>query len=280
MQAVSFRYSFLALALTLSGVPGLAAQDPPKGDKPPQEKPQEKPQDKAEPKAKQASVVEPETKIEFPATTQAPGGGAHVLIGTGAARKPGEKEPAYAVGIYVDESKMQQHLARYQGKDAAALQKDTEFYRQLLADDFPKSVRLVMARDVTAADLRYWLDQTIQERVKAKGKEQDAGQKEEADQAALEKFHALVPSELKAGTVLSFYWDRGGRLTATSNDKQVGTTDSAAISWALFDGFMGTNPISEKARSEAYKNLAQRVQAKEKSATPEEKPGAKKDGPE
>jgi len=258
MKAVEISLSVLALGLI--GAPAWAQA--------------EKAQEKAENKGPQQTAVEPETKIVFPATITVPDGKMQALAGTGAVRKPGEKEPAYAVGLYFDAAKAQQVLANYKGKDAASLQKDAEFYRQLMSEEIPKSLRIVMARDIKADDLNSSLGTSVEERMKTRAEAKDASTKETETKQAMDKFHGLFKEDLKQGTVLLFSWDRGGKLTATSNGKPIGTVESPAVSWALFDAYMGTNPISDKARMDAYGGISRGLEQKGQK---EEKKPADKD---
>jgi hypothetical protein len=263
MRVDAFRILLPALALAAGGA--VLAQEPAPGKLP-------------EPsKAKQQGTVEAETGIEFPAMIRASDGSNHVLAGSGAARKPGDKDPAYAVGIYIDEVKARAALARFQGKSAADLQRDADFHRQLASDQVAKTVRIELARDLEADALREWIDEAVQKQMLAKAKAQDASTKEEADMQAAKKLTELVPNSAKKGTVLQFGWAAGGRLTVTDGSRQLGMVESPAVSRALFEAFMGTDPISQRARSEAYRGIAERLHAKNQGPGAREEPATREE---
>lgn len=174
-----------------------------------------------------------ETVTEFPLTM--PGGETeHTLAGTVARAK------VYAFGLYVDHAAAATALTQWAGRNERALQDDASFYAALLRDNFAKTLRLVMTQDVAGAKISQAFEQALTPRVQWAAKNQMQG-----GGAALATFRGFfdVPT-LTKGSELVFTWLPGGTLHTTIQGHPQPDIPSLALCWALFDVYLGVNPIS------------------------------------
>lgn len=188
------------------------------------------------------SAVDPETGVVFPVRLQVPGGDAmHTLVGTGVRTKTFLRVKVYAFGLYVDAPAAQSALAAWAGRSAADLERDASFYGELLKDNFAKTLRLVMTRNVDGATMAEAFENALGPRVRRAGQEMGMPGGEEA-LATFRGYFSL--SKLTKGSELVFSWVPGGKLVTTIQGKTEGEIASPALCWALFDVYLGADPIS------------------------------------
>ena len=195
------------------------------------------------------SVTEPNTKVPFPVelTTAA---GAQSLAGTGLRTRTMLQVKVYAFGLYVDPAGARTSLAAWRGKNANDLSHDESLYRELLKGAFPMTMRLVMTRDVGGSQMAEAFDGALAPRVAQAATRGMAGGAE-----ALATFRGLFTDKLSKGTELLFTWAPGNKLVASIGGRQAGEIDNAALSWALFDVYLGTEPISPKGKETVVARL-------------------------
>lgn len=191
------------------------------------------------------SVVEPTSRRAFPTTIAIPGGGAsHVLMGTAIRTRTFLRVQVYAYGLYVDSGAARRILAPWRGKAARDLERDESFYAALLRDSLPKTMRLHMTRDVGGGDMAEAFDGALGPRVDRAAERGLAG-----GRAALQRFRGYFQvGELTKETVLTFSCLPGGRLLTAVGGELKEPIESAALCWALFDVYLGENPIMERGK--------------------------------
>jgi chalcone isomerase-like protein len=197
-----------------------------------------------------AARVEPNTSVDFPTELQTPAG-VQLLTGTGVRTRTVFKVKVYTFGLYVDAG-ARTALAPWRGKTAAALASDASLYDELLRGSFPMTMRLVMARDVRAAQMAEAFDEALAPRVAQAAQRDMPGGAE-----ALGRFRALFTSELRSGTELLFTWAPGDKLLVSIGGQQVGEIESRALCWALFDVYLGAKPISLEGKRTVVAKLAE-----------------------
>lgn len=199
------------------------------------------------------TVIEPSSKRAFPLELQVPGGMAtHVLTGTAIRTKTFLKVQVYAYGMYVDSAGARRVLSAWQGKEAKELEKDDAFYATLLEDNFGKTLRLVMTRDVGGDDFADAFDDALGPRVERAAAERDLP----GGLDALQQFRGYFDVEkLVKETELIFTWRPGGTLVTAIGGEVVGELQSPALCWALFDVYLGEKPVMGKGK----KTLIERV---------------------
>jgi hypothetical protein len=202
-----------------------------------------------------ADVAEPNTDVRFPTELQTPAG-IQVLTGTGVRTRTILKVKVYAFGLYVDRDRARKALARWRGKSAAELGKEAALYDELLKGAFPMTMRLVMTRDVGGDQMAEAFDGALAPRVAQAAQRGMSGGAE-----ALARFRALFTSQLKSGTELLFTWAPGDRLFVSIGGRSVGEIENRALSWALFDVYLGARPISPEGKRTVVARLPEVIGA-------------------
>jgi hypothetical protein len=186
------------------------------------------------------SVTEPESGVAFPVTITA-GEGEQALTGTGIRTRTVAKVKVYAFGLYVDPQGARQALAGWAGRSERDLQQDASFYEALLKGDFGKTLRLVMTRDVEGARMAEAFDDVLGPRVRRAGTEMNMP----GGDQALASFRGLFDGlTMTKGSELVFTCLPGGTLKSTIQGKPAADIQSPALCWALFDVYLGKDPIS------------------------------------
>jgi chalcone isomerase-like protein len=196
-----------------------------------------------------AAGIESNTNVQFPTELRTPVG-VHVLTGTGVRTRTMFKVKVYTFGLYVARDGARTALARWRGKSAADLARDASLYDELLKGSFPMTMRLVMARDVGAEQMAEAFEGALAPRV---AQAAQRGMPGGAD--ALGRFRALFTSELTSGTELLFTWAPGDKLLVSIGGRQVGEIENRALSWALFDVYLGPKPISPEGKKTVVARL-------------------------
>jgi chalcone isomerase-like protein len=199
--------------------------------------------------------VESNTSVDFPRELQTPAG-VQLLTGTGVRTRTVFKVKVYTFGLYVDAVAARTALAPWRGKSAADLASDASLYDELLKGSFPMTMRLVMARDVGAAQMAEAFDEALAPRVAQAAQRDMPGGAE-----ALSRFRALFTSELRNGAELLFTWAPGNRLLVSIGGRQVGEIENRALCWALFDVYLGAKPISPEGKRTAVARLPEVIGA-------------------
>jgi hypothetical protein len=196
-----------------------------------------------------AEGAAPKTTVDFPTEIQTPAG-VQLLTGTGVRLRTIFKVKVYTFGLYVNGDGARTALAPWRGKSAADLSRDPSLYDELLKGAFPMTMRLVMARDVGAAQMAEAFDGALAPRLaQAAQRDMPGG----AD--ALARFRALFTSQLKNGTELLFTWAPGNKLLVSIGGRQVGEIENRALCWALFDVYLGPKPISPEGKKSVVGRL-------------------------
>jgi hypothetical protein len=194
-------------------------------------------------------VKESETGIEFPAWIQAPLGDATArqdLLGTGVREKTVFKVNVYAMGLYVDAAAASAALKKAAGTlERKKALKDKAFQQVLLKDEIGKTLRWVMARDVGGEDIAEAFTDSLEPRVKTLAK---TAEEKQAAAAAMTTFRAYFTAELTEGTELVFHWEPGGKLHTVVGGVKKGAIVNLTLCAALFDVYVGADPISSGAR--------------------------------
>jgi len=193
------------------------------------------------------TVNEPGSGVAFPVTLNAPDGGTHALLGTGLRTRTMLNVKVYAFGVYADQAAARSALSAYAGRDAAALAADATLYDRLLRGDIPMSLRLVMTRNVSGEQMAEAFDGALRPRVQSAG---------EAGIQALDTFRGFFSLDrLTSGAVLDFTCTPGGTLHTSVSGERKPNIESRALCNALFDVYLGRNPISASGKRTAVSRL-------------------------
>ena len=201
-------------------------------------------------------VYEPRSGTPFPALFVSPGGTTpHQLMGTAIRQRTIFRVKIYAFGLYVDPTGARASLSRLAGASASMLERDESFYRQLLDLQFAMTLRLVMVRTVDGDDVAESFDDAIRSRIPRAV----ADTNDSSGFAALERFRRyLEVGQVTAGTEIAFTCGPAGRLTSSVGGVEPPPIESRALCRALFDVYLGDDPILEdgkKALIHGFPNL-------------------------
>ncbi|HET7040276.1 MAG TPA: chalcone isomerase family protein [Gemmatimonadales bacterium] len=200
----------------------------------------------------QGRMIEPNSGVPFPLRISAPGGGEHILTGTGIRTKTFLQVKVYAFGLYVDSAAAAAALASHAGKDLRALQKDTAFYGDLLKLQFPMTLRLVMTRNVGGEDMADAFDGALRPRVQQAAADMNMPGGEEA----LDRFRAYFSvGEMTKEAEVLFSCTPDGTLSSRVKGEDKEAIQSPALCWALFDVYLGRKPISGNGKKSLITNF-------------------------
>ena len=163
------------------------------------------------------------------------------LMGTAVREKTLFKIKIYAFGLYVEPDGARSSLSRFAGVSASTLGRDRSFYRRILDMDFAMAIRLVMTRDVAGGALVDAFDRALIPRIRRAAADMNmpGGAK------ALKQFRLYFDlNEVMKGTEIVFSCAPAGRLETSVKGESRPRIDSEALCWALFDIYLGENPIS------------------------------------
>ena len=192
------------------------------------------------------SVREPESGVTFPVSLTPPGQATpHWLMGTGIRQRTIFRVNVYAFGLYVDADGARAALAEFAGATAEALGRDERFTRRLLDLDFGMALRLVMTRTVSGGDVADAFDDALRPRMPRAGRGAD-GDVAAAALATLRGY--LGVDEVRRDAEIAFSCGPAGRLAMTVDGAGRPPIESRALCRALFDVYLGEDPIERDGR--------------------------------
>ncbi|XP_011098156.1 fatty-acid-binding protein 3, chloroplastic [Sesamum indicum] len=213
------------------------------------------------PKAASSSSVvsseyteEPETKVKFQTSLSLPGCSSLSLLGTGYREKVfaiiGVK--VYAAGLYTNQSVFSK-LDAWKGRSSVELQQDSSIFDAIFQAPLEKSLHIILVRDVDGKTFWDALDEAISPRITSPTP---------VDESALSTFRSIFQGRpLKKGTSIFLTWlDTTKMLVCVSPDGAPSSVDatieSSNVTSALFDVFLGGNPVSPSLKASASNGLA------------------------
>lgn len=222
-----------------------------------------------------SAVVEPKTKVEFPAFLTPPGGdsdappsgsppamSAHdrqVLAGVGVRGKNlmVKSLSIYAFGLYVEPAVLRAELGeKYAGIPPAQLKVSDEFFKDLLSRELGMTVRLVVHYKGLSRDMvRKAFETSLKNRLRKYG-----GGDDEPGLLAFSR-HFSQPMEISRGTIIDVRWQKGGCLSMSVSGKAMDTIVSAKLCRAFFDLYIGEPPVSPRAKQEIGEAFAKMLTA-------------------
>ncbi len=194
------------------------------------------------------TVEEPKSEVQFAQWRSFPGTKTTLhLLDVGIRTKTIFGVKVYAFGLYLEAKPAAAALAAYQDLSMKQRRKSGKMYQALLDGKFSKGLRWVMTRDVDGEDIAEAFQDSLEPRLKKlakSGKEEDVA----AAKQALKTFKSYFTKELTEETELIFAWHPGGRLLTMVDGKLLGEVKSEHLALALFDVYLGADPISDDAK--------------------------------
>ena len=213
------------------------------------------------------TVREAESGTPFPVAMTPPGAATpYRLMGTGIREATWFRVNVYAFGLYVHAAGAESALADFAGRAPEMLRRDSSFHRRLLDVEFGMALRLVMVRSVDAravADAFYdalgrrMVRARRHERrdgVPAAGRPPHGADDHAAALARLRRY--LVLDEVRRDTEVVFSCDATGRLAIRVDRARRPDFVSRALCQALFDVYLGKDPVSRDGRRDIIAGLA------------------------
>ena len=186
---------------------------------------------------------EPRSGTSFPVSLTPPGDTTpHWIMGTGIRQRTIFRVKIYAFGLYVDPEGARASLSRFADRPAPTPERDESFYRHLLDLDFAMTLRLVMTRTVDGNDMAEAFDDALRPRMTRAVTDTNTS----GDLAVLERFRGYLDvDEVRIGTEIIFSCGPVGRLATSVGGDERPPIDSRALCRALFDVYLGEDPISD-----------------------------------
>ncbi len=200
------------------------------------------------------TVREPESGVTFPLALSPPGSATpHWLMGTGIRQRTIFRVKVYAFGLYVDADAARTALADFAGATVEALRRDERFTRRLLDLDFGMALRLVMTRTVSGGDVADAFDEALRPRMPRAA----AGADGNDAAAALARLRGYLDvDEVRRGAEIVFSCGPAGRLAMTVDGAERPPIESRALCRALFDVYLGDDPIERDGKHNALAGFA------------------------
>ena len=194
----------------------------------------------------QSPLIEPHSGIRFPILLTPPGDSTpQWLAGAGIQQATLFRINVYAFGLYVDRDAARAALAHYTGRPAPRLAEDEGFYRRLLELEFAMSLRLVLARDLSGADIAKAFDEALRPRLARRRQAAGAAH----DSTALARIRGYFAMDrLGTGAAILFCYRPAQRLTVAVAGTVHQPLRSRTLCEVLFDLYLGAEALSERGR--------------------------------
>ena len=215
-----------------------------------------------------ATVEEPESEVKFPVELTVTWGkdqeATHDLCGMGLRwkRKFLINWKVYAFGFYLDDAALPALRKAAGDLSPEKLADSKDFRRALLAagkEGFGRTMRLVMTRDVDADTMAEAFEGSLWPRMEEAS---EAGKERDAAKTALDTFRGFFEKEAEEEQEMIFSWLPGDKLKATVDGKSFPLVESAALCQALFDVYLGADPISDSAKEDIFEKLHAKLHPK------------------
>jgi ATP-dependent RNA helicase DHX36 len=176
------------------------------------------------------------------------------LLGLAIREKYFIKVNVYSYVVYADSTFVAKDLAAWKGKSAKALGKDATLYKKLLSPNGTKELRMRFCRDVDAEDIVEAFEDSLEPRILSRRKAMEGSKAEKLkDLTTFRGFFSL--DELKEGNELRFTWHPDGTLCTVVNGERKPDLKSQDLAWAMFDVYLGDDPISKSGKKDLVSRL-------------------------
>ncbi|XP_047951297.1 fatty-acid-binding protein 3, chloroplastic [Salvia hispanica] len=199
-------------------------------------------------------LEEPQTKVKFQTSLSLPGCSSSLsLLGTGYREKVfaiiGVK--VYAAGLYANPSIFSK-LDAWKGRSSAELQKDSSLFDAIYQAPLEKSLHIILVRDLDGKTFWDALDEALSPRIKSPTP---------VDETALSTFRGIFQGRpLQKGTSIFLTWLDTAKMLVFVTPEGTPSVDAAIessnVTSALFDVFLGGNPVSPSLKASACIGLA------------------------
>ncbi|KAI8353722.1 chalcone isomerase [Mortierella sp. GBAus27b] len=203
--------------------------------------------------AKPYTVIDPDSKAEFPLYIRSEDGSPARLLGLGVRKITFLKVQVYVVGLYLKVSDLDDHDSRFrampevqkfQRTDQASA--DTTF-RAIVQTPIELILRIQPVRNTNGPHLRDGFTRNLTQA--AKEQKLSEVENEEAMQGIMEFKNLFPKGNISTNQALLFRKSPDGTLTVQLDGEELGTTRNTWVIENFFFGYLqGNRPISDKAR--------------------------------
>ncbi|KAG2372371.1 Fatty-acid-binding protein [Vigna angularis] len=158
----------------------------------------------------------------------------------------------YAAGLYLDQS-ITPELNAWKGLSKDAIQGNSSLFQTIFQSSFEKSLQIILVRDVDGQTFWDALSDAIAPRIPASTS---------VDETALTTFRGVfLDRPLKKGTFILLTWLNPTKLLVSVSPNGFPSTvdatiESANVASALFNVFLGDNPVSHSLKSSVAEGLS------------------------
>ncbi|MDA0667934.1 MAG: chalcone isomerase family protein [Planctomycetota bacterium] len=213
-------------------------------------------QEPKKPEKPAPTVLEAETDIRFPIwmDLDALKGERHYLFGTGVREKTIFQVNVYGFGWYADRDAALPILRKAAGAmNLKSALNDEKFHEAFLSDNYNKSMRWVMARDVDGEDVAEAFDDILEPGIRKIAKDKKAL---DTGLAAMKQLRGYFASgQLDEGDEIIFIWETGGKLHTIVNNHEYKVIENFHVCYAMFEVFMNEDPIDKNAKEMIVKGV-------------------------
>lgn len=178
-------------------------------------------------------------------------GSEHVLLGVGVEKKRFLflAFNVFSLGLYVKPDDARPRLEPWIAKDSSRIVDDAALYRTINDNAIEKSMRMVVARDVTGDDLKGGFKEALVPRLERR-------ENAEAGLEALRQYMSYFEDrKFSDGSVMFFTCHSGGTLETRIEDEQQAPIESPDLCWALVDTFLGSKPLNDGLKKDLVRKL-------------------------
>lgn len=200
-------------------------------------------------------VEEPATNVKFQTSLSFPGcSDSLTLFGTGYREKVfaiiGVK--VYAAGLYLNQS-ITSELNAWKGQSKDVIQANSSLFKTIFQSSLEKSLQIILVRDIDGKTFWDALSDAISPRI---------AEPTTVDETALSTFRSVfLDRPLKKGTFIFLTWLNPSRLLVSVSSHGFPSTvdatiESANVTSALFDVFLGDSPVSPSLKASVAEGLS------------------------
>lgn len=176
------------------------------------------------------------------------------LMGLGIREKTFLNVNVYSYALYVERDFIQDELDEFKGEKLYVIEKSDKLFNRLLSQNATKELRLRFCRDVDAEDVSEAFEESLEPRILGDKKFKEGTRAEKLED--LETFKAFFSlDELKDGKELRFTWHPDGTLSTIVDGERKPDIESRSLCWALFDVYLGEDPISKSSKKKLVHRL-------------------------
>ncbi|KAF9902485.1 hypothetical protein EC991_004861 [Linnemannia zychae] len=215
----------------------------------------------SESQAKPSSVIDEDSKVEFPLTIPSEDGSTARLLGLGVRKITFLKVQVYVVGLYAKASDLDDHNSRFRAlpevqkfQRTDSVSSDAAF-KAIVQNPIELVLRIVPVRNTNGPHLRDGFTRNLTQAVKKQNL--NDVENEEAMKGIIEFKNLFPKGKVDAGQAMIFRKSPDGSMTIELDGEVLGTTRNTWLIESFFLGYLqGDNPISGKARD----SIAQGIQ--------------------